>query len=122
MVCALTFSGMENFQRASIERQGTGEAAKPRKTEVFDSVWDAIEDDPGIRENLKLRSELIFALTQHIKREGLTQVQAAKLLGATQPRISNLMRGKINSFGLDMLVQMAVAAGPRVSMKVKRAA
>ncbi len=92
------------------------------KIETFDSVWDAIEEDPGIRENLKLRSELMFALTQHIKREGLTQGRAAKLLGVTQPRISNLMRGKIDLFGLDMLVKMAAAAGLRVSMKVKKAA
>jgi predicted XRE-type DNA-binding protein len=92
------------------------------KIESFDNVWDAIEDDPGIRENLKLRSELMIALTQHIEREGLTQAQAAKLFGVTQPRISNLMRGKINSFGLDMLVKMAVAAGLRVSMRIKKAA
>jgi predicted XRE-type DNA-binding protein len=92
------------------------------KVEAFDSVWDAIEDDPGTRENLKLRSELMFALTRHIRREGWTQAQAAKLLGVTQPRISNLMRGKINSFGLDMLVQMATAAGLRVSMRVRKAA
>lgn len=92
------------------------------KIESFDNVWDAIEDDPGIRENLKLRSELMVALTQHIKREGLTQGQAAKVFGVTQPRISNLMRGKINAFGLDMLVKMATAAGLRVSMKVKKAA
>ena len=92
------------------------------KRERFENVWDAIEDDPAIRENLKLRSQLLIELERHIKREGLTQAQAAKLLGVTQPRISNLMRGKINSFGLDMLVKMAVAAGLRVSMKVKKAA
>jgi predicted XRE-type DNA-binding protein len=92
------------------------------KVEAFDNVWDAIEDDPGIRENLKLRSELMVALTRHIKREELTQSQAAELLGVTQPRISNLMRGKINAFGLDMLVKMAAAAGLRVSIKVKKAA
>ena len=92
------------------------------KIEVFDNVWDAIEDDPATQENLKLRSELMVALTRHIKSGGLTQAQAAKLLGVTQPRISNLMRGKINSFGLDMLVKMAATAGLRVSMKVKKAA
>ena len=92
------------------------------KVETFDNVWDAIEDDPGIRENLKLRSELMVALTRHIKREKWTQAKAAKLLGVTQPRISDLMRGKINSFGLDMLVKMAVAAGLRVKMQVNKAA
>ena len=92
------------------------------KVEAFDNVWDAIEDDPGIRENLKLRSELMVALTRQIKREKWTQAEAAKLLGVTQPRISNLVRGKINSFGLDMLVKMAAAAGLRVRMQVKKAA
>ena len=52
------------------------------KIQTFDSVWDAIEDDPGIRENLKLRSELMFALTQHIKREGLTQGEADQILSS----------------------------------------
>lgn len=92
------------------------------KIESFGNVWDAIEDDPGIRENLKLRSELMFALTQHLKREKWTQEQAANYLGVTQPRISNLMRGKINAFSLDLLVKMATAAGLRVSLKVKKAA
>ena len=92
------------------------------KIEAFDNVWDAIEDDPGIRENLKLRSELMVALTRRIKREGWTQAKAAKLLGVTQPRISNLMRGKINAFSLDLLVGMATAAGLRVTMRVQKAA
>ncbi|MGA3100264.1 MAG: XRE family transcriptional regulator [Terracidiphilus sp.] len=92
------------------------------KVETFDNVWDAIEDDPGIRENLKLRSELMVALTRHIKREKWTQAKAAKLLGVTQPRISNLMRGKINAFSLDLLVGMATAAGLRVTMRVQKAA
>ncbi len=86
------------------------------------NLRDASKDDPGIQENLKLRSELMDALARHIKHEGWTQVQAAKLLGVTQPRISNLMHGKISSFGLDMLVTMAAAAGLQVRMQVKKAA
>jgi predicted XRE-type DNA-binding protein len=92
------------------------------KVEAFDNVWDAIEDDPGVRENLKLRSELMVALTRHIKREAWTQAEAGKLLGVTQPRISNLMRGKINAFSLDLLVGMATAAGLRVTIRVQKAA
>jgi predicted XRE-type DNA-binding protein len=61
-------------------------------------------------------------IRRHIKREKWTQAKAAKLLGVTQPRISDLMRGKINSFSLDMLVKMAVAAGLRVKIQVKKAA
>jgi predicted XRE-type DNA-binding protein len=92
------------------------------KIEVFDNVWDAIEDDPATRANLKLRSELMIEIERHIKREGWTQAKAAKRLGVTQPRISNLTRGKINAFSLDTLIRMAVAAGLRVSMKIRKAA
>jgi predicted XRE-type DNA-binding protein len=92
------------------------------KEEVFENVWDAIEPDPVKRENLKLRSELMFRLREHIKREQWTQAEAAKRLGVTQPRISNLMRGKINAFGLDMLVKMATAAGLRITLRIKKAA
>ncbi len=88
----------------------------------FESVWDAIEDDPAIVENLKLRSALMLALTRHIEKEGWTQLRAAKALGVTQPRVSNLMRGKIGAFSLDLLVKMAVAVGLRVTMKLSKAA
>jgi predicted XRE-type DNA-binding protein len=93
-----------------------------KKTKVYESVWDAIEPNPVEAENLKLRSSLMVELKRHIAREGLTQAQAARAFGVTQPRISNLIRGKIDQFGLDMLVKMAAAAGLRVTMKVKKAA
>ena len=92
------------------------------KEETFASVWEAIEDDPAVAENLKLRSSLMLELERHIKREGWTQAQAAKHLGVTQPRISNLLRGKINVFSLDLLVKMAANAGLRVTMRVRKAA
>lgn len=88
----------------------------------FASVWDAIEPDAAQAENLRLRSELMTTLKRHIVREGLSQADAARILGVTQPRISNLMRGKINQFGLDMLVKMAGAAGLRVTMRIRKAA
>lgn len=90
--------------------------------ETFASVWDAIEDTPEEAENMKLRSGLMMALKAHIARTGLSQSQAAKLFGVTQPRISDLMRGKINLFGLDALVNMAAAAGMHVEMRVLEAA
>ena len=79
----------------------------------FTSVWDAIEDTPEEAENMKLRSSLMMALKAHMERVGLTQADAAKLFGVTQPRVSDLVRGKINLFGLDALVNMAAAAGLR---------
>ncbi|MCK9367501.1 MAG: XRE family transcriptional regulator [Metallibacterium scheffleri] len=86
------------------------------------SVWDAIEDTPAEVENMKLRSALMMALKQHITRTEMSQAQAARLFGVTQPRVSDLMRGKINLFGLDALVNMAAAAGLRVEMCVREAA
>jgi len=88
----------------------------------FDSVWDAIEDTPAQAENMKLRSNLMMALRDHIAERGLSQVQAAKLLGVTQPRVSDLMRGKIDLFALDTLVNMLSAAGLHVEMRVTDAA
>jgi predicted XRE-type DNA-binding protein len=88
----------------------------------FESVWDAIEDTPEEAENMRLRSSLMIALKNHITRSGMSQAQAAKLCGVTQPRISDLMRGKINLFGLDALVNMAAAAGLHIEMRVLEAA
>ena len=87
----------------------------------YASVWDAIEETPAQAESLKLRSALMLALKQHIESEGLSQTKAAKVFGVTQPRISNLMRGKIDLFGMDMLVNMLATAGLRVTLQVEKA-
>ncbi|BCH16467.1 MULTISPECIES: helix-turn-helix domain-containing protein [unclassified Mesorhizobium] len=89
--------------------------------ETFASVWDAIEDTPAEAENMKLRSTLMMALEQHIRAKGWTQVEAARQLGVTQPRVSDLLRGKINLFALDTLVNMVVAAGLHVELRVLEA-
>ena len=65
----------------------------------FAGVWDAIEDTPEEAENMKLRSFLLTAIKNHIARSEMSQAQAANLFGVTQPRISDLMRGKINLSG-----------------------
>ncbi|MCW2336990.1 putative XRE-type DNA-binding protein [Sphingobium sp. B2D3A] len=77
------------------------------------------EASSAISESAKLRSELISALKDHISRAHLSQTQAAKVFGVTQPRISDLTRGKVDLFGLDALVNMAAAAGLRVEMQVR---
>ncbi|MDR2710520.1 MAG: XRE family transcriptional regulator [Burkholderiales bacterium] len=89
--------------------------------ETFTSVWDAIEDTPAEAENMKLRSILMMALEQHIHSKGWTQTEAARRLGVTQPRVSDLLRGKINLFGLETLVNMASAVGLHVEMRVLEA-
>ena len=80
------------------------------------------EDTPEAAENMKLRSVLLTALKNHLTRTEMSQTQAAKLFGVTQPRVSDLMRGKINLFGLDALVNMATAAGLHIEMRVLEAA
>ena len=90
--------------------------------EKFSSVWDAIENTPEEAENMKLRSGLMMALKAHIDRVGLSQARAAKFFGVTQPRVSDLMRGKIDLFSLDALVNMAAAARLQVEMRVVEAA
>jgi predicted XRE-type DNA-binding protein len=88
----------------------------------FESVWDAIENTPAQAENMKLRSALMIALKDYIDRSHLSQAKAAQLFGVTQPRVSDLMRGKINLFSLDTLVEMAAAAGLHVKMRISKAA
>ena len=92
-----------------------------KKTQ-FASVWDAIVDTPEEAENMKLRSSLMIALKAHLERVGLSQSEAAKIFGVTQLRVSDLVRGKINLFGPDALVNMAAAAGLHVEMTVQAAA
>lgn len=88
----------------------------------FETVWDAIEDTPEEAANMTLRSTLMMAIKSHINKKGLNQAEAAQLLGVTQPRISDLMRGKIHLFGLDALVNMAAAAGLHIEMRISEAA
>jgi len=88
----------------------------------FVSVWDAIENTPGEAETMKVRSRLMMAVRDHIAREGLSQAEAAKLLGVTQPWASDLVRGKIDLFSIDTLINMLAAAGLHVEMQIAKAA
>ncbi len=69
-------------------------------------------------QNLRIRSDLMIELTQLIEAKGLTQTAAAKLLWVTQPRVSDLVRGKIDRFSVDSLIEMLGHAGARVSFVV----
>lgn len=70
-------------------------------------------------ENLRIRSDLMISLCKLIQAKGLTQAQAAKQLDVTQPRISDLMRGRIELFSVDSLIEMLGHAGARVSLLIK---
>lgn len=73
-------------------------------------------------ENLKLRAELMMRIEDFYERSGMTQANAAKLLGLTTPRFNALLKGKIDLFSLDALVNIATRAGLSVRLLVKKAA
>lgn len=73
-------------------------------------------------ENLKLRAELMMRVEDFYRKSSMTQAEAAKRLGLTQPRLNDLLRGKIDKFSLDALVNMLGHAGMRVELRVKKAA
>ena len=77
---------------------------------------------PGEAHNLLLRADLTIRIERFVKQSGLTQQAAARVLGVTQPRLNQLLKGKIELFSLDALVNMATEAGMRVELRVKKAA
>jgi len=86
------------------------------------SVWDALEDSPTEAANMRLRSELMIAVQQVAASWGFTQAEAARRLDVTQPRLNDLLRGRIEKFSLDALVQLAGRAGLVVRMEIAEAA
>ncbi len=81
------------------------------KSKQFNSVWDALEENPKKAASMKARSALMMTLSQQIEEQGLSQQEAAVRFGVSQPRVSDLVSGKIHLFSLDALVDMANAAG-----------
>lgn len=77
---------------------------------------------PEEAEHLRVRADLMIELSKLIKARGLTQAEAARLLGVSQPRVSDLVRGKIDRFSIDTLVAMLGHAGVRVRFTTKRGA
>jgi predicted XRE-type DNA-binding protein len=73
-------------------------------------------------ENLRLRSELMMRIERYYRESGMTQAQAAKVLGLTQPRLNALLKGKISLFSLDSLVNVAGRAGLNVRLVIRKAA
>ena len=91
---------------------------KPRITRSSGNVFKDIGFPEEEAENLKIRSDLMGHVRRLIDKRGLTQARAAKLMGVSQPRVSDLVRGKIDSFSIDSLVAMLARLGARVSLAV----
>ncbi len=88
----------------------------------FKSVWDALEDTPQDAANMKARSELMLAVRDAIDTWSLTQAQAAGRIGVTQPRLNDLLKGRIDKFSLDALVVLAGSAGLSVELTISKKA
>lgn len=88
----------------------------------FENVWDALEDTPAEATNMSMRSNLLIAIEQRVRSWDLTQVEAARRLGITQPRLNDLLRGRITNFSLDTLVNLAAQAGLSVQLDITEAA
>jgi predicted XRE-type DNA-binding protein len=92
------------------------------KKQRFASVWDAIEPARAEAANMKARAEMMIAIREIVAAWGVTQAAAAKKLGLTQPRMNDLLRGRINKFSLDTLMNLATRAGLAVRVEVVRPA
>ncbi|MBI3678085.1 MAG: XRE family transcriptional regulator [Proteobacteria bacterium] len=92
------------------------------KQRRFASVWDAIESSPAQAANLKARSDLMMAIRKIVDGWDATQAEAAKRLRISQPRLNDLLRGRIDKFSLDALMNLAAQAGLSVQVRIRRAA
>ena len=87
----------------------------------YASVWDAIADTPEQAANLRARAELMRKIAAIVKKKRWTQVEAAQRCGVTQPRINDLLRGRVSRFSLDALVNIATSLGKRVRVEIEAA-
>ena len=92
------------------------------KTQTFANVWDALEDSPEEAATMTMRSDVMIAVTTTVRGWNTTQARAARRLGITQPRLNDLLHGKINKFSLDTLLTLATRAGLKVKIDVQSAA
>ena len=88
----------------------------------FENVWDALEESSGEAANMSMRSSLLIAIEQQVRGWNVTQAEAARRLGVTQPRLNDLLRGRITNFSLDTLINLAGRAGLTVRLDIARAA
>jgi len=95
--------------------------AKTVVSESYVSVWDAIADTPEQAANLRARAELMRQIAAIVKDSGWTQAEAADQCGVTQPRMNDLLRGRVSRFSIDALVNIATAIGRTVRFELHAA-
>ena len=90
-------------------------------TKTYASVWDAIADTPEQAANLRARAELMRKIAAIVKESNWTQTEAAAHCGVTQPRMNDLLRGRVSRFSLDALFNIAAALGRWVTVEIELA-
>ena len=98
-----------------------GAKKKAGSNSTFTSVWDAITDTPGQAANLRTRAELMRKISELVQMNGWTQAEAAARCGITQPRINDLLRGRVSRFSIDALVNIATGLGQTVHVQLQAA-
>lgn len=110
---------------SSHKAEGTVERSsalkKGAKVEKAESVWEALGFDPVQSANLNARALLMFQLENLLEKKGWTQAEAAKRCGVSQPRLNDLLRGRVSKFSLDALVNIGVALGCKVQVSLRKA-
>jgi predicted XRE-type DNA-binding protein len=96
------------------------EAEEARITPSSGNVFRDIAFPAAEAEHLLIRSDLMIAIRSLIAERGFTQARAARLFGVTQPRVSDLVRGRVELFTIDSLVEMLARAGVGVSVRLER--
>jgi len=89
-----------------------------RATKGNENVFVDCGFPPAEAENLRIRAKMMMALTGYIQERKITQSRAARVMGVSQPRISDLVRGKIGLFTIDTLVNMVTSAGLKVDVAI----
>lgn len=88
----------------------------------FADIWDVVSQSPEDATVMKMRADLMSDIRVAIQAKGLNQGQAAELLGLSQPRVSDLLRGKLSKFNLEMLIGLSQLCGHKVEMRISKAA
>ena len=92
-----------------------------KRTKRVTNVWNALADSASEAASLRIRAELMEQIAALVERKGWTQAEAARHCGISQPRMNDLLRGRISKFSLDALVDAATALGCRVRMEMRAA-
>ena len=90
-----------------------------KASKAYESVWDAIADRPEEAANVRARAELMQQIAVIVQKRGWTQTETARRCAISQPRMNDLLRGRISRFSLDALVNIATAIGGRVHVELE---